>query len=447
VTAPGRARRGWIVPESRLAVLLAIVAPLWLLSSNRLGLVAAIAATVAIGAAIVSELVRLPPARSVEVSRDAPARSGLGDDVHMGYRIVSPWPRDTAIAIHESVPAALRTVASPPLRTIMHEGQAFAESAIRPSLRGVHAVGSVSLRLSGPNRLLARSVRIPMDDEISVAPSLAPVRRFRLRALQARTGEAGSRVLRQRGESLTFSGLRGYVPGDDPRRIDWKATARQRVPITREYNLEQGQTILIAIDAGRLMTQTEAGVSRFEQALSSALVLATVAADAGDKVGLLLFDDAIRAFIPPRGGIQAVRLIRDALVFVEPRLVEPDYAAAFATMAARQRRRALVVLFSDVIDARSSRAIIAHTTRSASRHLHVVVAMRSESLFRAGVPSAEPSADSLFVNAAAEELVLAREEALQRMRGSGVTVVDVPANAVSASVVDRYLEIKARGSL
>jgi uncharacterized protein (DUF58 family) len=439
--------RTWIFPTPRLALLVAVVAPVWLLSGTRWGFWTAVAATAGVLAAALYELMTLPPGRAVSIRREVPSRVGLGDDTEISYTILSDWPRALRLEIHETIPRALRSEVVPPLDPGSVGAQATVVSSIRPVERGVHDAGPIVARIPGALGLLARTFGIALIDEVSVAPSLAPVRRFRLRALQARTREAGPRILRHRGESLTFSGLRAYAPGDDPRRIDWKATARQRIPIIREYDLEQGQTILIAVDAGRLMTQMEGGVSRFEQALSSVLVLATVAADAGDKVGLLVFDDTVRTYLPPRAGIHAVRAIRDALVFTEPALVEPDYAAAFATVATRQRRRALVVLFSDVIDSRSSRALIAHTTRSSSRHLHVVVAMRSETLFRAGVPGATPTTDSLYFAAAAEELVLAREEALQRMRASGVTVVDVPADTVSASIVDRYLEIKGRGSL
>lgn len=447
LTDGARSRHAWVIPAPRLAALIAAAAPVWLLSGYHWGLLLALLLAAGVIAAVVYELVTLAPARVVTISRDAPTRTGLGDATELAYTVHSEWPRMLRVFIHESLPAALRPATEAPLLLEVMGPPAAGTSVVTPVARGRHAIGPITVHIRGSLGILARSQRIEFGDEISVAPSLSPVKRFRLRALQARTSDAGPRVLRQRGESLAFSGLRPYTPGDDPRRIDWKATARQRIPITREYNLEQGQTVLIAVDAGRLMTQREGGISRFEQALSASLVLATVAADGGDKVGLLLFDDSVRAFLPPREGMTAVRAIRDTLVAAEPALVEPDYAAAFATIAARQRRRALVVLFSDVIDARSSRAMITHTTHSASRHLHVVVAMRSESLFQAGVPAGLASSDSLYVNAAAEELVLAREEALHRMRRAGVTVVDVPSGAVSAAVVDRYLEIKGRGSL
>lgn len=445
--AGGRVNRSWVIPTSRSAAVVAATGPVWLLSGSRAGLLLSLLVTAAVAAAVLYDFVTLAPRSAVTVTRTAPARTGLGDPTVVTYTVHGEWHRPLLLSIFESPPSALRQHATTPLSLDVSGPPLVATSTFTPLVRGQHAIGPVTVRLRGALGLLTRSFTIDPGDQISVAPSLAPVKRFRLRALQARTRDAGPRVLRHRGESLAFSGLRAYSPGDDPRRIDWKATARQRVPITREYNLEQGQTVLIAVDAGRLMMQQDDGVSRFEQALSSSLVLATVAADAGDKVGLLLFDDSVRAFLAPREGMPAVRAIRDILVGAEPALVEPDYAAAFATLAMRQRRRALVVLFSDVIDARSSRALITHTTHGSSRHLHVVVAMRSEALFRAGVPAETSKDDSLYLNAAAEELVLAREEALQRMRRSGVTVVDVSSGSVSASVVDRYLEIKGRGSL
>jgi uncharacterized protein (DUF58 family) len=131
---------------------------------------------------------------------------------------------------------------------------------------------------------------------------------------------------------------------------------------------------------------------------------------------------------------------------VRATLTEPDYAAAFRFLATRQRRRSLIIFFTDVIDARASRALIAHVARSASRHLVVVVALRNDALDAAATPGSVQS-ESLYETAAAEELIAARAEALERMRASGVTVIDVSPAGLTAAVVNRYIEIKARGAL
>jgi uncharacterized protein (DUF58 family) len=164
-------------------------------------------------------------------------------------------------------------------------------------------------------------------------------------------------------------------------------------------------------------------------------------------VGLILFDDEVRAFVPPVRGNAALHLIREALIPATARLVEPDYAAAFRTLAARHRRRSLIVTFTDVIDPRASGALIAHTVRSVARHLPVLVALRNDELLAAAVPSGRTSSDALYEAAAAEELVAAREAALHRMRQAGVSIVDVSPQRMAAAVVNRYLEVKARGEL
>ncbi|MDQ3698987.1 MAG: DUF58 domain-containing protein, partial [Gemmatimonadota bacterium] len=233
----------------------------------------------------------------------------------------------------------------------------------------------------------------------------------------------------------------------DPRHIDWKATARRHQLITREYTVEQGQTVMIAVDAGRTMTQLAGDLPRFEYALSSALVLADVATSSDDRVGLIVFDDEVRAFVPPATGLAALTSVREALVPVTPRMVEPDYALAFRTLASRSRKRSLIVLFTDVIDVRASQALIAHTTRSAARHLPLVVALRNEQLLAAAAPRAGATAGALYESAAAEELLLGREDALVRMRRAGVSVLDVAAETMTAAVINRYLEVKARAVL
>jgi uncharacterized protein (DUF58 family) len=302
------------------------------------------------------------------------------------------------------------------------------------------------VRVQGPLGLAARTLEYSPGGRIAIVPSIAGVRRYRLLALQHRLREAGIRTIRRRGEGTSFAWLREYVEGDDPRRMDWKASARRGKLITREFTVEQGQTVVIAIDAGRLMTQLSGEVSRFEHALASATVLADVATRSGDHVALLVFNDEVRAFVPAAKGALALRRVREAMVPLTANMTEPDYAGAFRTLAARHRKRSLIVLFTDVVDARASRAVIAHTVRSAARHLPLVVALQNDALVAAAVP-AEPDATALFESAAAEELLQAREEALARMRRSGVSVLDVAPRVMTAAVVNRYLAIKARASL
>jgi uncharacterized protein (DUF58 family) len=265
-------------------------------------------------------------------------------------------------------------------------------------------------------------------------------------AVHSRLATVGIRDARRRGEGRSFARLRDYVAGDDPRHVDWKATARRGHLITREFTVEQSQTVFLLIDAGRSMTQLSGRYPRFEYALSAGLLLADVAISAGDRVGALVFDDALRALVPAQRGVTALHAIRTALMPVQPTLVEPDYSSAFRVLAQRQRKRALIVLITDVIDARTARGLLAHLARGTSRHLVMVVALRNEPLLHAAMSNGT-RASELYAGAAAEELIAERLAALQRMRDAGVVVLDVAPDAMAAAMVNQYLEIKSRGAL
>jgi uncharacterized protein (DUF58 family) len=434
------------VPERRLALALAATAPLWLLPGT-VGVVVAGGVLAAILVAAAIDLVLLPSRRGLTLAREAPSALGIGDGAAGAYTVASHWPRPFEGELFDELPAAAPGgVGRAPLR-LAPAGTSRLPFELRGQVRGRWPLGRVAVRVRSALGLVAARYAFVPADEILVVPSMTGVRRFRLLAIQHRLKAAGVRALRKRGEGQGFAGLRDYALGDDPRHIDWKATGRRRKLITREFTIERSQTILTLIDAGRGMTQITDGYPRFEHALSSALVLTDIAAGAGDRVGTLVFDDEVRAFVPAQRSAGALQAVRNALAPVVATTREPDYASAFRFLAARQRKRALIVFFTDVIDARASRSLLAHAAHSAARHLVVVVALRNDDIFAAATPRPRGDASVLYERAAAEELILARDEALEGMRRAGVVVLDVSPRMMTAAVINRYLELKARGAL
>jgi uncharacterized protein (DUF58 family) len=435
----------WVVfPTRRLGVVVAVTAFLWLVpgTAGRIAIATAIAATlIAVGV----DFVLLPGRRHVRARRSVPESLGLGDREDMVLELESHWRRPFHAAITHEMPPTL-VVEDPQPITLSAGGVMQVPMPFTPMKRGRVRLGDVALRVTSTLGLLARIIRLPLDTETVVVPSLANVRRFRLLAMQHRLQDVGVRALRRRGEGRSFAGLREYVPGDDPRNIDWKSTARHERMMLREFTIERSQTVMTLVDCGRAMTQMAGDFARMEHVLSAAMLLTDVAAVSGDQVGALAFDDSVRAFVPPQRGRAALGAVRQALSGVTASLAEPDYAAAFRMLALRQRRRALIVFFTDVIDARASRSLVAYLGRAVVRHAVVVVAIRNDALLGAA-HVARPTAQGLYLAAAAEELVQEREEALARMRRAGVTVLDVSATQMATAVVNRYLEVKARGLL
>ncbi len=437
------------VPTRKLALWLAGAAVVWLIPVPApWSLILSASLVIAVFAAGLWDALQLPTADAIRVERRAPAQLGSGDDDLMTYTISSTWPRDLRAAFAERVPSSLggSAVCTTPLAVA-----ALASTQVSTPIRGVRrgpaALGAVALRVHGPLGLIDVVRDVDLADQVDVVPSLSQVRKFRLLAVQHRLRDAGVRQVRRRGGGMSFDALREYVPGDDPRHIDWKASGRRGTAQVRQYTVEQGQTVILALDSGRLMTQMAGDRSRFEFAINSCLVLADVALQGRDKIGLLVFDDEIRGWVPPSSGTAAIRAIRSTLAGCDARLVEPDYALAFRTLAQRQRSRALVICLSDVIDVRASRAVVTQTRHAALRHIAVFLALRNDSLVAAAQPAARGDERDAWRGAAAESLLDARAEALLRMKRAGVQVLDVPPQAMSAALVNRYLSIKARGEL
>lgn len=467
-----------MTPTRRLALLVALTAPFWLWQAGEGGIVPGIVASlVVLALALVDVVVAIRPS-SLEVERSLPERLPLGEPAEGSWTVRSRSARGLRVELFDRWPGAMerRTTdgqpwpAADPRRAPSPDATFDVPPGARrtvpftfvPRERGTHRFGPLAVRVPGPLGLVARTTRWPAEQEVLVTPSLGGVRHYRLLALHHRLRDAGVRAVRRRGEGTSFSSLRDYVPGDDPRRIDWKATARRSRLTTREQDVEQGQTVIIAVDAGRRMLQVAGDRARFEHALNATLVLGDVAAHSGDRVGLLVFDDAVRAWVPPARGSAALERIRDALVPLRATMAEPDYAAAMRTLVAQHRKRALVVFFTDIVDARSAQALVAHLTRGGARHLPLVVALRDDLLLEvaagrlrvaaAGVRTMVGegewgSAPAIYERAAAEELLLGREEALARMRRAGASVVDVSPRTMAGAVVNRYLELKRRGRL
>ncbi|MEO7041089.1 MAG: DUF58 domain-containing protein [Gemmatimonadaceae bacterium] len=446
----GRAVRGIArySPTPRTALVLAIVAPVWALSSGTAGQVIATAIVALTALSVLVDAVRIPGSSYIELQRIFPPTIGVGDAKEARYEIRSTWPAALRASLTQQLPASISETEGPPdVMPLTDQSALVIVTAIMGKVRGSFPLGPVALTITGPWGLAKRSILYKPTDSISVAPSIIGAGRYRLLAAQHRLRTAGQRVIRRRGGGTSFANLRDYVAGDDPRHIDWKATARRHRLISREFTVEQGQTVMIAMDCGRMMTQLAGDRPRFEYALASALTLADIALSTGDRVGLIAFDSTVRSYIAPTRAPGTIGAIRDALTSVTASMTEPDYAAAFRTLTERNRRRSLIVLFTDVIDVRSSRAVIALSARSSERHLPLVVALRNEQLVAAAIPSPGATDEQTYESAAAEELLTAREEAIQIMRQTGVAVIDTAPAAMTAALINRYLEIKDRSAL
>jgi uncharacterized protein (DUF58 family) len=436
-----------LLPSRRLAAYVALAGATFIIAAP-----AALAANLVLLALVMVDGVALYRAPLPRIARRAPARVGLGTDFDVHNDIDGLTGRARRVAWTDDLGAGLLRVGDD-VFTVDTAGDARATQRatqraahvyrVRAAERGPTGLGDVHLRVLGPLGLLWRRHRQSTTDRVVVQPGLTELKRHRLQALHHRR-ELGARRLREIGGGREFERLREYVRGDDPRRIDWKGTAKRGRAIVREYEAERSQSLLLAIDAGRLMAERFGGRERLDHALAAALVLADAALVQGDTVGAMIFADRVQLYLPPA----RVRLdgLAEAFASAETRAVEPDYPAAFRYLGRQLRRRSLVVLFTDVIDSRASAELLAHLGAAARRHLPLAVAIRNTELEAAAASPAAREADA-YRRAAAEELLQARAVALAEVRRRGVLVADVRPEATTAETLGAYFDVKRRGLL
>jgi uncharacterized protein (DUF58 family) len=317
---------------------------------------------------------------------------------------------------------------------------------VRPLRRGDYRFGGCHLRYSGVLGLVMRQHRYPLDAPVKVYPNLLEVRKYELLARRDQLFEIGLKNARRVGEGTEFERLRDYQPDDDYRRINWPATARLHRPITADYQPERSQSVVVMLDAGRLMTAPIGPLSKLDYAINTTLLLAYVAIIRGDRVGLLTFADTVTGYWPPDRGRRQFLTLLEALYRVQPQQVEADYMKAGLFLSAKRSRRSLVVLFTDIIDRQQADAMVKGFGRLAPRHLPVAVTMADSEVL--AMAHREPKdAQQMYEKIVAQHLLEDRAAALETLHRRGALTLDVPADRLTPAVVNKYLELKARGRL
>lgn len=315
---------------------------------------------------------------------------------------------------------------------------------LRPTRRGSFTFPAVELLLDGPLGLLQRQLRAPAPAEVKVYPDFRRVSQLALLASDDHQQLMGVHQRRRRGEGTEFFQLREYRPGDAMRQIDWRATSRRRQLISKEYRDEEDQRVVVLLDCGRRMHTRDGELSHFDHALDAVLLLGYVALRQGDSMGLLAFSGEDR-WIPPRKGPGALGPLIQGVFDLHSGLAPSDFGEAARRLEARQRRRALVVLVTN-LRGEDDDELLAVLPTLRRKHLVMVASLR-EPLLREITEGEVETQDEALRHLATHELLRARRRSLERLASRGVLTVDVEPAGLAVALVNKYLEVKKSGVL
>ncbi len=432
-------RSGLFVVVLALAVFAGAVAVFPALASMWPGIVAVVV-LVALADAVLGFLSTLP-----DIERKLPGSMSLATwtQVHLTLTNKSAR-RPLLVAIYDFHPQTFLARDIPVAVTVRPGQFVDVPYEVRPTVRGPFDFTGTELRVASPLQLWWRRVRLPVSDTVRVYPNYSTIKKLLAYEVDNHLQLTGVRMSRRRGEGIEFHQLRDYREGDSLRAIDWKATSRMTRLIAREYQDERDQQVVFMLDAGRRMLARDAELSHFDHALNAMLLMSYVALRQGDAIGVMTVGDD-RRWLQPRKGMDAVNGLLNHVYDVQPEPIEIDYVAAATELAVRQRRRALIVLLTNVRE-EDSEDLTAATSLLRRRHLVMVASLRERALddiLAMPVSGFESALDF----AATAQYLEDRREAQNLLQARGVFVDDCLSENLPAAITSRYLAIKRAGML
>jgi uncharacterized protein (DUF58 family) len=418
-----------------LALLPALVAPpLWLLWAA--ALLGTLAAALADGALAVRP-------RQLGLTAEIPDTLFIGERDRVRLRLQGPGgARATRVEVLCDLDEALEP--QPVLPAVLSGPRAAGlEVALVPRRRGSARVRAAWLRWTGPWGLLRFVERRALGRRIAIIPNVRGVRQAALRFMNAREFMVGVKVQKHRGEGSEFDSLREYLPGLDPRALDWKSSARHRKLLLREHRAERNHQVVLALDTGYLMSEPLQDIPRLDHAINASLLLGYVALKTGDRVSLYAFDERVRHFSAPRSGPDAFMRLQQQTTELAYSRAETNFTLGLVELDRRLKRRSLVVVLTDFVDTVTAELMVENLGRLARRHLVLFTTLRDQALAATG-EGAPRDLQGLNRAMVARDLLREREVVLLRLRRLGAHCIEAPPGGLSTQLVNRYLDIKRR---
>jgi uncharacterized protein (DUF58 family) len=342
-------------------------------------------------------------------------------------------PRETEPFIHQEVFQVRPSETEINLRT-----------SLRISVRGEFSFGPIWVRTHGRMGLIEIQKPFEITNSIRIFPEI-------YHSPEQLKKDPGAEIVlldkttkaRQHGVGTEFESLNEFREGDDPRRIDWRTTARVRHLVVRRFQVERHRDVMILVDCGRLMgADTERG-TKLDCAIDAALMLARTAFEGGDRCGIALFDDEVLGYLPPQSGLVSMNAILSCVYAASTRWRESDFSQMFATLQQRQSKRSMVIVLSDIVDAETTQRFRASLTTLAKRHVILFAALQTPMLQQVTTaPLAEP--DDATQKAVAYQLLRERARALHAVERSGVNILDVTPERLTVPLINQFIELRQK---
>jgi uncharacterized protein (DUF58 family) len=388
---------------------------------------------------------RLRHAPSPSVQRHLSLVMPLGPEARVSLQVTATSKHAQRLQLHDLHPGSWAVRGMPQAMSLLPGNEILLDYAVTPDARGQFSFDGCHVQMRSPWHGWTCTRVLGQPSIVRVYPNFASLAELAGLSVELASRSVGARLQRRRGEGTEFQELRDYRVGDSLRKIDWKATARSRRLISRQYRDERNQQVVLMLDCGRRMLAQDDQLTHFDHVLNASLALASIALRQGDAVGMLACTGQQQRWLPPQQGSGGMDMLLGAGYDLQAMPLATDYLAAASALQVHQRRRALVVLITNVRDEDDAELRMAVSMLS-KRHLVMLVSLRELAIDRAAADAGD-DLETGIRTASAMYYLAERERVHEALRREGVNTLDVSCNELSGALIERYLSVKRAGRL
>ena len=373
-----------------------------------------------------------------------------GSDNDVQLFLESRYPFGTDVQVIDEIPHQFqrRDVL---FKTSIQPGQTqVIKYQLHPLKRGEYEFGAVNVYAASPLGLVRRRFRFDQARTVPVYPSFLQMRQYELLAIHNRLTEVGVKRIRRVGQSMEFEQIRPYVAGDDPRNINWQASARRSVPggtdtlVVNHFQDERAQQVYCLIDKGRVMRMPFEGLSLLDYAINATLVMSNIALLKHDKAGLVTFSNRPGAVVPAERRAGHLRTILEVLYRQKTQYLETDYELLYATVRAKIKQRSLLILFTNFETLQGLQRQLPYLRALNKAHLLLVVFFENTEL-RTYLDAPAATTADVYNQTIAEKFQQEKRQIVLELQRYGIYALLTPPQLLTVNTINKYLEFKARG--
>jgi len=378
--------------------------------------------------------------------RSAPERLSNGDENPITLFLENRYAFKTQIEVVDEIPHQFQR------RDVLFKAELESKTQqqihynLRPTTRGVYEFGSINVFVQTPLRLIKRRYRFGEKTDVAVYPSFLQMRQYALLAVANRLSEAGIRKIRRVGHSMEFDQVRTYVPGDDMRSVNWKATARKGDVMVNAYEDEKQQSVYCLIDKGRVMQSPFEGLTLLDYTINACLVMSNIAILKQDKAGLITFSDTLGQVVQADRKTGHMQKLLEVLYRQKTRFMETDFERLCITVRSQVRQRSLLLLFTNFETVEGMQRQLPYLRRLAKDHLLVVIIFENTETKNL-IDGHAQTVEQVYLKTIAQRFYYEKKRIASELRQYGIQTILTPPQQLSANTINKYLELKSRGAI